>query len=213
MCCEESLNRWLCPKCGHHIHSKRERHVEICDGLGAGAHLRSEKARRRGRGWNKGATLVQETRNKISASLTGKPWRPKSIESDLARRQKISDSMKRNPKAGGYRKGSGVGKGCWYESHIAGEVYLDSTFEKRFAVVLDKLNEAWQRNKQKFLYNYSGKEHFYTPDFVINETFIEVKGYVTGRDLAKWKCFPHRLVIVREADIIDLESGGLPKWS
>lgn len=213
MCCEASHNRWLCPRCGHHIHSQRERHVEICDGLGAGAHLRSEKARRRGRGWNKGAKLDQETRNKISASLTGKPWRAKSIESGLARRQKISESMKRNPAAGGYRKGAGVGKGCWYVSFIAGRVYLDSTFEKRFAVVLDRLALIWSRNTQKFPYSYNGKDHFYTPDFIIDDVFVEVKGYVTGRDLAKWKCFPHRLVIIRETDIIDLESGGLPKWS
>ena len=34
--------KWTCPKCGHHIHSKRERHLEICDGLGPGASKRKK---------------------------------------------------------------------------------------------------------------------------------------------------------------------------
>lgn len=204
--------KWSCPKCFRYVHSKKERHVEICDGLGPGAHRRAA-FKGAGRGWSKGVKVSEETKEKISRSLTGKPWIPKSEESEIERRKKISATMKANPKAGGYRNGSGVGKGCWYESPTAGRVYLDSTFEKRVAQCLDKNNISWERNKEKFHYEYEGISHFYTPDLKIEGAFVEIKGYVTERDNAKWKYFPKSLIILKENDIIEMESGRLPKWS
>lgn len=204
--------KWSCPKCSLYVHSKKERHVEICDGLGPGAHRRAA-LKGVGRGWNKGIKASEETRKKISESLTGKPWRPTSAEKEVERRRKISETMKSNPAAGGYRKGSGVGKSCWYESHIAGRVFLDSSYEKRLAIYLDQKNIPWQRNKERFPYKWKDKNCFYIPDFKINDIFIEVKGYITEKDRAKWDFFPHKLIILTEEDIINLEIGGLPKWS
>lgn len=204
--------RWSCPKCGYHIHSQRERHIEICDGHGPGAHKR---AARKGldRPWNKGKKSSQETKEKISRSLTGRNWKSSSQEIETERRRKISERMKKNPSAGGYRKGSGVGKGGWYDSQIAGRVYLDSTFEKRVAQCLDKHSIKWERNKEKFEYEYDGKTHYYTPDFIVEGKFVEVKGFTTDRDIAKWKHFPCNINILYEKDIIEMESGRLPKWS
>lgn len=204
--------KWSCPKCGYYVHSKKERHVEICDGLGPGAHRRAA-LKGTGKGWNKGIKASEEMRKKISESLRGKPWKPTSVEIEAERRRKISEKMKRNPDAGGYRKGSGVGKGGWYDSPIAGRVYLDSTFEFRFAKCADSMSIQWERNKEKFPYEHEGKSHYYIPDFKVANTFIEVKGYITERDKSKWKNFPHELVILRETDIINLEIGELPKWS
>ena len=204
--------KWSCPKCGMYVHSKKERHVEICDGLGPGAHRRASY-KGVGRGWNKGTKASDAVRSKISESLKGKPWKPKSPESELARRKKISETMRSNPSAGGYRPGSGVGKGCWHNSPISGQVYLDSTYEKRLANYLDQKGIPWQRNKERFPYTFKDKEHSYIPDFKINGVFVEVKGYTTEKDRAKWKFFPHKLIILTEDDIINLESGGLPKWS
>lgn len=204
--------RWMCPKCNHHVHSQRERHVEICDGLGPGAHRRAAFTGRGRGGWNKGVKSSDETKTKIAESLRGKPWRASSVEVEIERRRKISERMKSNPSAGGYRKGSGVGKGCWYESPIAGRVYLDSTFEKRFASCLDDRKISWERNTEKFSYEYNERSHFYTPDFKVEGKFVEVKGYVTERDRAKWQYFPHSLIILRECDIIEMELGNEPSW-
>ena len=151
-------------------------------------------------GWNKGLTGVS----------TGKALTP---ELEEERRKKISETMKKNPAAGGYRKGSGVGKGCWHESPFAGRIYLDSSFELRFAKCLDAAGISWERNKEKFLYVHEGKTRYYIPDFKINDFFIEVKGYVTNKDNSKWRDFPYKLVIIKEKDIVDMECGGLPKWS
>ena len=46
------------------------------------------------------------------------------------------------------------------------------------------------------------KEQFF-PDFFIPDinTCVEVKGYETERDRAKWANFSHALIVVRRADI------------
>lgn len=51
-------------------------------------------------------------------------------------------------------------------------------------------------------YEWNGNR-LYFPDFYLPEydTFVEVKGYETDRDLAKWKCFPHALKVVRRSQI------------
>lgn len=204
--------RWLCPKCNHHIHSQRERHIEICDGLGPGVHKRAVQKNTL-RPWNKGLKLPEGIGKKISKALTGRQRKPLSVESEIKWRRKISETAKKNKKSGGYRKGSGRGKGGWHDSHIAGRVYLDSTYELRLAKCLDSMNIQWERNKEKFYYEHEGKSHNYIPDFKIADFFIEVKGFVTERDKSKWKYFPHKLVIIYESDITNLESGVLPKWS
>ena len=55
--------------------------------------------------------------------------------------------MKKNPKAGGYRQGSGRGKKQWYESKIAGRVFLDSSYEVAYAKYLDYCGINWIKNK------------------------------------------------------------------
>ena len=178
---------WTCPKCNNHIHSQRERHTELCDGMGAGAGKRHNKRMRlrKGRNWAKGASLCSDHREKISNSLLGRKW---SCSNEISRRKKISDTMKKNSMSGGYRVGSGRCKGLWYESPIAGKVYLDSSYEHRLAVVLDSLCIMWKKNNKKFPYiDETGKKRNYIPDFFLEEKnlWIEVKGFQTDRDLCK----------------------------
>ena len=202
---KESAN-WKCPKCNMHVHSQRERHVEVCDGLGPGAHRRGS----RGRSWAKGTKLSEEHKKKISESRRGKPYRPKSPEIEAARREKISRAMKKNPKAGGYRRGSGRCRGSWYDSPYAGRVYLDSSYEVRLAKQLDKSGISWVKNTQKFPYtDESGKNRKYTPDFQLPEhdLWVETKGFKTERDVCKWRDFPFRMMVIYESDLKAIEEG------
>lgn len=116
----------------------------------------------------------------------------------------ISDSTK--GKAGGYRKGSGCGKKCWYNSIIAGRVFLDSTYELAYAEYLDKNKIDWVKNKKEFPYIYKNRVFNYIPDFYLLDTkeYHEVKGYQTDKDLAKWNNFPHKLQILFRKDLRDL---------
>lgn len=56
----------------------------------------------------------------------------------------------------------------------------------------DKQNIKWIRNKQQFDYIFENKKRKYTPDFYLSDTdeYIEIKGYETDKDRAKWSQFP-----------------------
>ncbi len=103
---------------------------------------------------------------------------------------------------GGYRKGSGRGKSGWYESKIAGLVYLDSSYEFAYAKYLDKNNIQWVRNTKRFYYN---DKNYYIPDFFLTEEnlYIEIKGYSTAKDKLKWESVENIKVLFRN-DVLDL---------
>ena len=65
-----------------------------------------------------------------------------------------------------------------------------------------------QRNTQGFAYTWNG-ERTYFPDFYIAclDAYIEIKGYETDRDQAKWHQFPKKLLIIKEQQIRDIRNG------
>lgn len=74
-------------------------------------------------------------------------------------------------------------------------VDLHGSWELKYAQYLDANNVRWQRNKDSFSYEFGGKIRKYTPDFYLFDTdeYIEIKGYKTEKDRAKWEQFPkHR---------------------
>lgn len=148
-----------------------------------------------------------ETRKKLSEALKGKSTgKAKTVEAELLRRSRISATMKKNPNAGGLREGSGRGKKQWYESKIAGKVYLRSTWELEYVKYLDKNNINWKQNLIKFPYEWQNKVHYYIPDFYLIDTneFIEVKGYKRDQDNFKWKNFPYKLSILMYDELKNL---------
>lgn len=162
--------------------------------------------------WHKGKSYrdlmgeneAQEHIEKITRGLIDGKHNDKQKEKK--RREKISESMKNNPRGGGRRKNSGVGKGCWYESKIAGRVYLDSSYELAYAEYLDENNINWRRNTKEFSYEYQGEERNYIPDFYLirEDKFVEIKGFKTEKDEIKWEHFPHELVVYYKDNLIEL---------
>lgn len=71
---------------------------------------------------------------------------------------------------------------------------MQGTWELRFAIWCDKNNIIWEKNKKSFTYTYKNKNHLYFPDFYLKDIdkYIEIKGYATERDLAKWEQFPKK---------------------
>lgn len=98
-----------------------------------------------------------------------------------------------------------VDEGTWHTS-LAKHMHIDyngvdlhGSWELAYAKYLDANNIRWLRNKDSFAYVYDGKERKYTPDFYLIESdvYIEIKGYKTKKDEAKWNQFPkHRKLIV-----------------
>ena len=122
-------------------------------------------------GWVFG--LDNEYKKKISNSLKGKAKGTSlTPEKELERKRKISETMKKNPQAGGYRKGSGVGKQGWYK-----DIFCDSSWELAFVCYYKEHNMNIKRCNERRKYIFNNKEHIYIPDFVIDEGIIEIKGY------------------------------------
>jgi hypothetical protein len=65
-----------------------------------------------------------------------------------------------------------------------------------------------QRPTQGFKYIWNGERTYY-PDFYIEslDLYVEVKGYETDRDRAKWSQFPKKLCIIKEKEIKEIRKG------
>jgi hypothetical protein len=129
-----------------------------------------------------------------------------TIEKELERRQKISYTMKNNPEAGGLREGSGRGLKCWYESKIAGNVYIRSSYELEYVKWLDDNNIKWKANLIRFPYEFESKIRNYIPDFYLidEDCYVEIKGYETEKDKAKQNQFPYKLKVLKYEDLYKL---------
>lgn len=134
--------------------------------------------------WNKGLTATTDKRIQTVASHVSKLFKgqPGLPVSDLTK-QKLSLHAKRN-NYGGYKKGSGRGKHGWCRGY-----WCDSTWELAWVLYNTDHGVSFIRNHKRFHYEtLDGKEHFYTPDFLLESTqYIEVKGYVQDLEVLKRK--------------------------
>jgi hypothetical protein len=105
-----------------------------------------------------------------------------------------------------------VKEGTWHLSfsksrtHEYKSVKFHGLWEVKFAMNLDDKNVEWRRPTEKFQYTFEGKTRNYTPDFWIPEldSYVEIKGYTTPKDEAKWSQFPLKLIILKGEDLIQL---------
>ena len=121
-------------------------------------------------------------------------------------RQKIKDSVNRRLRDGTWHYSFSKVRTHKFVSKFAGEVKLMGKWELEYAKHLDNQNVRWERPIEKFAYEFEGVQRFYTPDFFLSNQniFIEVKGYETAKDRAKWKYFPHVLKVLKYQDLINL---------
>lgn len=132
--------------------------------------------------WNKGLTKETDERIKNSAEKTKELYKSGQLQYSFKgkhhtkeSKEKISKNMKNNKNAGGYRKGSGRGKKGWYDG-----IFFDSQWELAFWIYCIDHNIPIKRNTNKFYYTLNNEQHYYLPDFIINENeIIEIKGYKT----------------------------------
>jgi hypothetical protein len=138
--------------------------------------------------WNKGlkndprCRHNEETRQKMSEFL-----KKKNPMFSAKTKKKLSDTINKKVK-----------EGTWHTS-LAKSIHksynginLHGSWELEYAKFLDKNNIKWIRNKETFTYIFEEKERKYTPDFYLLETdeYVEIKGYKTKKDEAKWSQFP-----------------------
>ncbi len=127
--------------------------------------------------WNKGLIGVQNAWNKGLTGLTGTPHTEET-------KKRLSEVAKER-KLGGYVRGSGRGKKGWYKGF-----FCDSSWELAYVVYCLENNIDIKRNTEKRQYIWKGKVKNYIPDFIINGTLTEVKGFKTEQWLAKLAANP-----------------------
>lgn len=138
---------------------------------------------------NRGRTLSEDHKTKISIGL---------------------ENAEKSENWGGYREGTNKWKGGKYK-----DVWMDSSWEIRFAIAADKFGIEWKKNRRSFPYEYEEKKKRYTPDFYLplSKVWVEVKGWEREVDHAKWSAFPHQLAIVREKELVEFEEKGqVAEW-
>lgn len=146
---------------------------------------------------------------------------PKPICSEETR-QKLSNNVKSRSKEFLKEVGKKISKtvnekvkaGIWHTSLAKRMHYnykgndLHGKWELAYAQWLDKQNVKWVRNKQQFDYIFENKKRRYTPDFYLPETdeYVEIKGYETNKDRAKWSQFPKdkKLKIYKQKELTQL---------
>lgn len=102
-----------------------------------------------------------------------------------------------------------VKNGTWHFSFSKTRCYdykgirLYGSWELKYAMYLDSKNIQWEQNKKRFPYVYEGKDRFYIPDFYLpkEDIYIEIKGYETEKDKAKWQYFKHTLIVLKYDDL------------
>ena len=132
--------------------------------------------------WNKGQTkdtnpIIARIAKKLKTIATGHAL---TKEKEELRRRKISEAAKRNH-IGGFKLRSGRGHRGWYK-----DFFCSSTYELVYVIYNIDHNIKFNRCNRKYLYEYDGEQHYYHPDFELEDgSLVEIKGYVTDKVKAK----------------------------
>lgn len=105
-----------------------------------------------------------------------------------------------------------IKQGTWHNSfsrsrtHEYNGIKFYGRWELAYAKFLDINGKKWRRPDEKFQYEFEGKMRNYTPDFFVEDenAFIEIKGYPTAKDIAKWNAFPHKLRVIFGKELYEL---------
>lgn len=166
--------------------------------------------------WCKGLTKntdsrikkIGETYSKRVKSGEIKPWQTGLSKETDERLLKVSKQISKtiNQK---------VSDGDWHYSFSKTRSYkykgvsLHGSWELAYAKWLDDNEIRWERPTLKttsFSYTFEGKTKRYIPDFYLpdDDLYIEIKGYETEKDRAKWNAFPHKLKVIKGEELVSL---------
>ena len=145
-----------------------------------------------------GATCSEETRKKLSVAGKKQTWSEE-------RKKQHSVAMKKavleHPEA--Y---SSSNRGRTKQQIIDG-IVCQGQWEVDFYLWCKHNQISCERCDEWFDYEWQGSRR-YNPDFYLPEQdlYIEVKGYATERDHAKWRDFPKRLTVINKQCIMSIRN-------
>lgn len=80
-------------------------------------------------------------------------------------------------------------------------IFCDSSWELAYVVWCKEHNIEIVRNTKIFPYVWKKKTCGYKPDFIVNGTFVEIKGVMDNRSKRKISNFPFPLVVITKKQI------------
>jgi hypothetical protein len=132
--------------------------------------------------WNKG--LTKETDTRIVKYIEARPkynpngWKGRKHTEET--KQKLSKALLE------YNHGDNQrnlhSKGGWFDG-----IYFMSTWELAYYIYQRDRGILLSRCEERFQYIWEGKLHYYTPDFLIKDEYIEIKGKEWPKDLIKYQ--------------------------
>lgn len=148
--------------------------------------------------WNKGLTAATDQRIDKSAKLQSARYASGEIKAwQRGLTKETSASIAKQALRASRTIEEKIRKGSWHNSFARskkqtykGESF-DGMWEVKLATWFDDQGISWRRNKESFSYEFD-KPRRYTPDFFLPDVgcFVEVKGWTTEKDIAKWSQFP-----------------------
>lgn len=158
------------------------------------------------------------------------PWKGKTLPKEMVQRisqtkiERGSHKGENNywfgkkgslhPAFGKTPKGRSQGKGSWYIKQDGSRVWMRSTWEVAYATFLDSKKVAWLYESKSFpilIKDDDGNniETTYRPDFLINGTWVEIKGWWRNIAKAKFEAFKaqypeERIALLMKDDLLTL---------
>lgn len=158
-------------KCGVTFSTRRGDNKKSCSQKCSNSRKMSEEQKEKLRIASSGKTYPSRRKGPLSCSCIqcGKPFLSVNRQPRKLCSKTCSTTWKRITccaKPGMGRNNNS--RAAWYESPIAGRVWLESSWERQCAEIFDSHNIKWERPKTRFLWkDETGKPHHYYPDFYL----------------------------------------------
>lgn len=150
--------------------------------------------------WNKGLTKETDERVRKNGESIKESYKSGKVKSWCDGLTKETDERLKNlSKNVSNTVKEKVENNNWHSSlgkihhYKCNNVILHGKWELAFAEYLNMRHIKWERPKDKFKYFFQNEWHYYHPDFYLSEynVYIEIKGCITEKDIAKWSQFPN----------------------
>lgn len=191
-----------CAKCGTPFTSRRSDEVAHCSRRCANSRQMSQEQKDKLRAINLGKsgppkTLIEYSNcQRCNKTIVRKRHGNKKY-CVSCKTESLRESCRNRPQMGRNNNS----KAAWYESPIAGRVWLESSWEKQCAEVFDKHNIQWERPKTRFKWTDKDEiEHHYYPDFYL----IKYDVYLDPKNPWQQEKDKYKLEQVRKNHLINL---------
>lgn len=146
-----------------------------------------------------GKVMTDETKRKISEAGKNQVW---SEERKLRHSIAMKNAVAKNPNS---YTSSNRGR---TKQIVYNNVKFQGQWELEFYKYCECKNIKIERSNEWFEYEWDGIRKYF-PDFYLpdRDIYVEVKGYETDRDHAKWSQFPKALKVVKKEEIYAIRKG------